>query len=104
MKDVHVEVEAVGPFPVFDTGIRPQLKCAVPLLRGRNYSDALRQVKTNESKILLGDFNAYVGNDARIWSRVIGQRGEDNGRFLLQLCCNKSLGIIDIFCLPTSQL
>ena len=29
--------------------------------------DALRRVKTNKSKIPLGDFNAHFGNNARLW-------------------------------------
>jgi len=35
-------------------------------------NDALRNVKTNESTILLGDFNANLGNDAGVWKGVIG--------------------------------
>ena len=30
-------------------------------------SDALRMVEPNESTILLGDFNALVGNDDVVW-------------------------------------
>jgi len=39
-KAVHVEVEAVGPLPVFDTSIRLKLKRSVPGIRGET-SDAL---------------------------------------------------------------
>jgi len=48
-------------------------------------SDALRKVKINESTILLGDFNAHVGNDAGIWKGMICRHSDadvndnDNG-------------------------
>jgi len=51
--------------------------------------------------ILLGDFNAQVGNDASVQKGVIDQYGDadtnDNGRFLLQLCCNNTLCIMNTF-------
>jgi len=51
------------------------------------------------STILLGDFNAHVGNDAGEWKGVIGRHGDgeanDNGRILLQLCCSNTLCIVD---------
>jgi len=48
---------------------------------------ALQSVKINESTILLGDFNAHVGNYAGVWKGVMAQHGNanlnDNGKFLL---------------------
>ena len=56
-------------------------------------------VKTNESTIRLGDFNAHVGYDSRAWWGVIGWHGDvdvnDNGRVLLQPCCNNALWIMN---------
>jgi len=62
-------------------------------------SDALRRVKTNESRIILGDFTAHVGNHAAgVWAGVIGKHVgadvNDNIVLLLQLCCNHALCII----------
>jgi len=39
-------------------------------------NDAMWRVKTDESTILSGDFNAHVGNDARVWRSVIGLHGD----------------------------
>jgi len=68
----------------------------------KEITDALRKVKTNEATILSGDFNAHVGNDAGVWKDVIGRHGDadvnDNGTFLLQLCCNNTLCIMSTFC------
>jgi len=65
-------------------------------------SYALRRIKTNESTIPLGDFNAHVRNDAGYGKVcVIGRHGDadvnDNGRLLLQLCCNNALYIMNTF-------
>jgi len=62
-------------------------------------SDELREVEPNESTVLLGDFNADIGNDARVWMGVIGQNGNadvnDNARLLLQQRYENALRIID---------
>jgi len=64
-------------------------------------SDTLRRVAANESKLLWGGFNAHFGNDAGIWKGVIGYRGDadvnDNGRLLLQLCCDSTLHTMNTF-------
>jgi len=53
------------------------------------------EIKSNKSTILLGYFSDYVGNDDGVWKGVIGRHGDadvnDNGRLLLQLCCNNAL-------------
>jgi len=96
-KGVHVEVEVVGPSPVFDTGIWTKLS-ALYLKFVEEISCAFQRVKTNESTILLEDFTAHVGNDAGVGKGVIGRHGDadvnDNGRLLLQLCCSNALCII----------
>jgi len=60
----------------------------------KEISDALRRVKTTEFTILLGDFNAHVGSDAKERKGAIGQHGDagvnDDGSFLLKLCCNSA--------------
>jgi len=33
---VHIESEVVRPLPVFDTGIRPKLKCTLSEIHRRN--------------------------------------------------------------------
>ena len=64
-------------------------------------SNALRKAKLNKSKMLLGGFSAHVRNDAGVWKGMIGQHSDanlsDNGRLLLQLCCNNALCIIHTF-------
>jgi len=59
------------------------------------------EIKTNKSTILLGYFSDYVGNDDGVWKGVIGPHGDadvnDNGRLLLQLCCNNALCIMNTF-------
>ena len=46
--------------------------------------------------MLLGDFNAKIGNNVEIWGRIIGKHGiqgneNNNGTRLLELCCNNNL-------------
>ena len=64
-------------------------------------NDALQKVELAESTVLLGDFNAHIGTDSETWKRVIGWHGDpafnENGRYLLQLCCIKRLCIINAF-------
>ena len=62
-------------------------------------NDAFLQVSATESKVLMGDFNAHVGAD--MWKGVIGKHGvtglNENGRYLLQLCCSNGLCIMNTF-------
>jgi len=64
-------------------------------------SYALRRIKTNESTMLLGDFNTYFGIDAGMWKGVIDRHLDaavnDYERLLLQLCCNNGLYVINTF-------
>jgi len=56
---------------------------------------------TNPRWACVRDFNVHVGNEAGVWKGLRGQRGDadfnDNGRFLLQLCCTIALCIMDTF-------
>ena len=48
-------------------------------------NDALQRVGSTESVILLGDFNAHIGKDSKIWKGEIGWHGDpafnENGRY-----------------------
>ena len=52
-----------------------------------------------ETSVLMGDFNAHVGTDTDTWKGVIGKHGvtglNENGRYLLQLCCSNGLRIMN---------
>ena len=49
----------------------------------------------------MGDFNAHVGTDTDTLKGVIGKHGvtglNENGRYLLQLCCSNGLRIMNTF-------
>ena len=49
----------------------------------------------------MGDFNAQVGTDTDTWKGVIGKHGvtglNENGRYLLQLCCSYGFRVMNIF-------
>ena len=64
-------------------------------------NDALLRVSPTESTVLMGDFNAHVGTDTHTWKGVIGKCGvtglNENGRYLLQLCCSNELRIMNTF-------
>ena len=64
-------------------------------------NDALLRVSFTGSTVLMGDFNAHVGTDTDTWKGVIGKHGitglNENGRYLLQLCCSNGLRIMNTF-------
>ena len=53
------------------------------------------------TKIGTTDFNALFGTDTDTWKGVIGKHGvtglNENGRYLLQLCCSNVLRIRNTF-------
>ena len=64
-------------------------------------NDAFLRVSATESTVLIWDFNAHVRTDTDTWKGVIGKYGiiglNENGRYLLQLCCSNGLCIMNIF-------
>ena len=64
-------------------------------------NDALLRVSPTESTVLMGDFNAHVETDTATWKGVIGKHGvtglNENGRYLLPLCCSNGLRIMNTF-------
>ena len=68
---------------------------------GNEVNDALLQVSPTESTVLMGDFNAHVGTDTYLWKGAIRKHRvtglNENGRYLLQLCCSNGLCIMNTF-------
>ena len=64
-------------------------------------NDALLRVSLTESTVLMGDFNTHVGTDTGTWKDVIGKHKvtglNENGRYLLQLCCSNGFRIMNTF-------
>jgi len=107
MRGVHVAVKVVGRSLCLIQIYGPNTSALYPEFM-KKISDSLRGVKTSDSTILLGDFNAHVGNDAAMWKGVIGRRGNanvnDNGRLLLQLCRNNAPCIMSTFCSTSTEM
>ena len=59
------------------------------------------RVSATESTVLMGYFNVHDGTDTDTWKGVIGKHGvtelNENGRYLLHLCCSNELRIMNTF-------
>ena len=77
----------------------PTLK-AEPAEKDRFYSDLrslIQSTPADDKVIILGDFNARVGQDSEAWNGVLGKHGvgncNENGCFLLEFCAEKQFTI-----------
>ena len=61
----------------------------------------MESVPESDAMVVIGDFNAHVGNDSTTWHNVIGRNGDANtnnqGRLLLDFCANSALSIMNTF-------
>ena len=64
-------------------------------------NDAVHRVGSIESINFLWDFNVHLGTDSEAWKGMISRRGNpalnENGGYLLQLCCSNGLCIMNTF-------
>lgn len=57
--------------------------------------ETVKEVQKRDKLIVMGDLNARVGNNAKVWREVIGKQGEvvenGNGKRLLQFCAENDM-------------
>ena len=68
-------------------------------------SNAIKSVPKRDKLLVLGDFNARVGRDYKLWEGILGKQGigscNSNGFSLLNLCAENELAITNtLFRLP----
>ena len=86
-------------YPMLFSVSTPTLR-AEPTEKNKFYSDlrsCLQSTPADDKVIILGDFNAIVGQDTDSWKGVLGRHGvgnyNDNGRLLLELCTEEQFVI-----------
>src|SRR5699024_43640 len=61
----------------------------------------LARLRCTDSLILMGNFNAHVGNDTETWNGVIGRNGDAHvnrsGELLLEFCASNALSIMNTY-------
>ena len=64
-------------------------------------TNALQRLEPTDFTIVFWDFNAHIETDCETWKDVIGKHGgpafNENGRYLLRLCCRSWLCITNTF-------
>ena len=97
---LHVEAQGFRSVTVPIAGVCPQYYKSVPGCCGWNKLCSSLRI-TNWIYGSYGKFNAHVGIDTDTWKGVIGKHGvtglNENGRYLLQLCCSNGLRIMNTF-------
>lgn len=71
-------------------------------------NQTIQAIPPTDKLVVLGDFNARVGKDHRLWEGILGHHGigssNTNGQLLLGLCAEHELTITNtLFRLPTRQ-
>ena len=86
-------------YATFFSVYTPTLK-AEPAEKDRFYSDLrslIQSTPADDKVVILGDFNARVGQDSEAWKGVLGKHGvgncNENGRLLLEFCAEKQFTI-----------
>ena len=81
-------------------GLRPQCCERISALVN-DINDALQTVGSTEYTILSGNFNARTGTDSESWKGVLNRYEDpafnENSQYLLLLCCNNRLCILNTF-------
>src|SRR6266581_5698446 len=61
----------------------------------------ISDIPTTDEVIIMGDFNAHMGNDSETWKGILGKFGpsdlNNNGKMLIELCSAHALTITNTF-------
>nr|KAI8756071.1 elongation factor 1-beta-like [Biomphalaria glabrata] len=97
--------EAVGKAPA--ANLSHALRWYNHITSYQSQKDRSSLIFGHEFLIIMGDFNARVGNNYSAWPGVLGRHGigncNDNGRLLLELCSEAKLAITNTFFFSTKK-